>query len=114
MKNIGKHRLKTTGTALIASLLLGGCASMHAKTAAATGDTASATIAQAQTAVAEAAPRGALWSVSVQDLAQAKKAEAAGKDPRAIHLAHEVLRQVALSEAQAQAGKDAKPVYPGT
>lgn len=114
MKHIKKHPLGSAGIALLATLSLGGCASMHTKTAKANGSTASQAIAQAAAAVKQAAPQGALWSVSVQDLAKAKKAEAAGDDAAALHLAHEVLRQVALAKAQARAGANAKPTYPGT
>lgn len=102
---------KYAAIVLTGTLALGGCASTGAH-GHASSNTAQA-IAKAQAAVQRAGADAALWPVSVQDLSKAKQAAAAGKDKQALKLAHAVLKQTALSEAQARAGANARPVYPG-
>lgn len=104
--------MKTRWTTLALALALGGCASTHTTAESASGSAATQAIAQAQAAVRQAEGMTALWTPTLADLKKAEQAKAAGDNAKAIQLAHEVIKQTAVSEAQAREGANAKPVYP--
>jgi len=105
-------RMKTRWMTAGLCLALTACASTHNAAQNVSSAAAAHAVAQAQAAVKEASAMTALWSPTAADLKKAEQAQAAGDNAKAISLSQEVIKQTAVSEAQAQSGANAKPSYP--
>ncbi len=88
--------------ALLALAALAGCAGMSATDA----------IANAEAEINVTEGLGMLWTTTENALAEAKKAQAAGEEKKAVKLAQKAAHEARLAQQQAQANATAAPYYP--
>lgn len=93
------------------ALVLGACAEMDTKPAAAANPELDALIASAEKEIA-AAKKGSIWRDTEKFLDQAKKAKQDGKTDEAMKLAKKALKEAQLAQKQAAAQTNVKPHFP--
>jgi hypothetical protein len=87
---------------LLAIVALTGCAGVSVTDA----------IANAEAEIKAAQNKDMLWSNTENLLAQAKTAQAAGDNKKAVELAQKAAQEAKLAQQQAQANATAQPYYP--
>lgn len=107
-----KHKIVLT-MALAAAL--SACAGQSATRGEASGNVSKAdvdqAIAHAQAEIKKAAKMDALWSNTEGYVKQAKAAESAGDNAKALKLANQAAKDAQVAQAQAESQKNAHPYY---